>query len=282
MKDNKPLALLLILLIVSGVGYAALVYGTPYLTTGAHAEGSTSNSVETPYGEKLEISLGSSSETSGQASFFTIRNPVAASWLASYQDSSSQDVYEVNGTYKSQEQVTMEYSLSVSHSNVESISATVKIKAYDESNKATNNHEYSLANGKSLSGASPISDSGSTVPSILQHLTDVGGSTTNEVVGYEIYCQVTATGTKSGDTLTATIPYTHFGGFNFAKSSESSTAQVTPTISAASIVEVYDPWRLSYYDDIAGVPEGTVIRSMAWMITVCISLAIIVDWRSRQ
>lgn len=282
MKENKPLRYLLIGLILLGLGYAVLVYGTPYLTTGAYTGGSTSHSVETPYGEKLEISLGSSSETSGQASYFLLRKPEMASWLASYQDSQSQDVYEVNGTYKSQEQVTMEYSLSVSHSNVESITASVKIKAYDASDKATNNNEYTLANAKSLSGVSPISDSGSTTPSILQHLTDVGGSTTNEVVGYEIYCQVSATGTKSGDTLTATIPYTHFGGFSFLESSESSTAQVTPTISAASIIEVYDPWTLSYYDDLAGVPEGTVIKYMAAVVTVCVTVAISLDWRNRR
>jgi hypothetical protein len=279
MKDNKPLILLLILL-AGGLVYGFMVYGTTLTIPGASVEGTSSNSVETPYGESLEISLGSSSETSGLASFFETKAPVAASWVASYQDSDSQDVYEVNGTYKSQEQVTMEYSLSVSYSNVESISATVKVKAYEEGNKAINNHEYTLANSKALSGVSPIADSDSTVPSILQHLTDVGGSTTSEVVGYEIYCEVTATGTKSGDTLTATIPYTHFGGFSFVKSSESSTAQVTPTISAASFIEPYDPWTLSYYDDMAGLQEGTVMMYMGVSIAAIVGLFII--WSERM
>ena len=281
MKDNKTLVLLLILL-AGGLGYGFMVYGTPYTIPGASVGGTSSNSVETPYGEKLEISLGSSSETSGQASFFEAKTPETASWFASYDDSDSQDVYEVNGTYKSQEQVTMEYSLSVTYSNVESISATVKVKAYDESDKATNYNEYTLASSKSLSGASPIADSGSTVPSILQHLTDVGGSTTNEVVGYEIYCEVTATGTKSGDTLTATIPYTHFGGFSFVKSSESSTAQVTPTISAASFTETYDPWTLSYYDQMAGLPEGSIMKYMGITIAACVGLFIVWSERMRR
>jgi len=280
MKDNKPLIVLLILLLVGGLVYGFMVYGTPLTSIGATVGASSSNSVETPYGEKLEISLGSSSETSGVVSFFEIKAPQTASWVSSYQNSDSQDVYEVNGTYKSQEQVTMEYSLSVSYSNVESISATVKVKAYEEGNKAINYNEYTLANNKALSGVSPIADSDSTVPSILQHLTDVGGSTTNEVVGYEIYCVVTATGTKSGDTLTATIPYTHFGGFSFVKSSESSTAQVTPTISAASFIETYDPWTLSYYDDVAGLPEGTVMMYMGVSIAALVSLFIV--WSERM
>ena len=271
MKDNKPLIFLLIALLAVGLVYGLMVYGTPLMSSGASAGATSSNSVETPYGEKLEISLGSSSETSGQASFFEVKAPETASWFASYDDSDSQDVYEVNGTYKSQEQVTLQYSLSVTYANVESKAATVKIKAYEEATPA-NLHEYTLANSKALSGASPISDGDSTVPSITQHLTDVGGSLTSEVVGYEIYCEVTATGTKSGDTLTATIPYTHFGGFSFVKSSESSTAQVTPTISAASMVE--DPWQLSYYDDMAGLPEGTVMQYFGISIVVCAALFI--------
>ena len=279
MKDNNPLIILLIIILAGGLVYGIMVYGTPLTSPGASVGGTSSNSVETPYGEKLEISLGSSSETSGQASFFEVKAPQAASWVSSYQNSDSQDVYEVNGTYKSQEQVTMEYSLSVSYSNVESITSTVKIKAYEEATPA-NYHEYTLANAKALSGVSPIADSGSTVPSIIQHLTDVGGSTTNEVVGYEIYCQVTATGTKSGDTLTATIPYTHFGGFSFVKSSESSTAQVTPTISAASFIESYDPWTLSYYDDMAGLPEGSVMKYMGITIAACVAIFIV--WSERM
>ena len=280
MKDNKPLILLLILL-AGGLVYGLMVYGTPLTSPGASVGATSSNSVETPYGEKLEISLGSSSETSGQVSFFQIKAPQTASWFASYDDSDSQDVYEVNDTYKSQEQVTMEYSLSVTYANVDTITATVKVKAYDEGNKATNYHEYTLANNKALSGASPIADSDSTVPSILQHLTDVGGSTTNEVVGYEIYCEVSATGTKSGDTLTATIPYTHFGGFSFVKSSESSTAQVTPTISAATIVEV-DPWKLSYYDDMTGLPEGSIMKGMGITIAACVTFFIVWSERMRR
>ena len=274
MNDRRPLIFLAITVLAIAAGYAYMVYGTPIPVQGAASSGSSSTSAETPYGEKLEISLGSGAETSGVASFLELRAPKTASWFASYDDTDSQNVYEVNGTYKSQELVTMEYSLSVTHANVASITATVKIKAYEQGTPA-NNHEYTLANGKSLSGGSPIADSGSTVPSILQHLTDVGGSTTSEVVGYDIYCLVTATGTISGDTLTATIPYTHFGGFSFARSSESSTAQVTPTISAASW-EAEDPWRLSYYDDAVGAPEGTVMTVLtAFVVVASIS---VVGW----
>jgi hypothetical protein len=271
MNDRRPLIFLVITVLAITAGYAYMVYGTPIPVQGATNSGSSSTTAETPYGEKLEISLGSGAETSGTASFLELRAPETASWFASYDDTDSQNVYEVNGTYKSQELVTMEYSLSVTHANVASITATVKIKAY-EKGTPSNNNEYTLANGKSLSGGSPIADSGSTVPSILQHLTDVGGSTTNEVVGYDIYCQVTATGTISGDTLTATIPYTHFGAFSFTQSSESSTAQVTPTISAASW-DAENPWRLSYYDDAVGAPEGTVMTVLtAFVVLATISV----------
>ena len=273
MNDRRPLVFLAIIVLAIAAGYAYMVYGTPIPVQGATNSGSSSTLAETPYGEILEISLESGTETSGVASFLEIRAPDTASWFASYDDTDSQNVYEVNGTYKSQEQVTMEYSLSVTHSNVASITATVKIKAYEKATPA-NYHEYTLANSKSLSGVSPIADSGSTVPSILQHLTDVGGSITSEVVGYDIYCQVTATGTISGDTLTAIIPYTHFGAFSFARSSESSTAQVTPTISAASW-ETEDPWRLSYYDDAVGAPEGTVMMALTAMVVIT-SFAVIV------
>jgi len=273
MNKHRPLVFLIIAILAIAAGYAYMVYGTPIPVQGATNSGSSSSTAETPYGEKLEISLGSGAETSGTASFLRLRSPEAASWFASYDDTNSQNVYQVNGTYMSQEQVTIEYSLSVTYANVASISTTVKVKAYDESNKALNYHEYTLANAKALSGVSPIADSGSTVPSILQHLTDVGGSTTSEVVGYEIYCEVTATGSISGDTLTASIPYTHFGGFSFLQSSESSTAQVTPTISAASW-EAEDPWRLSYYDDAVGAPEGTVMSALAAMVVIA-SFAVI-------
>lgn len=278
MEDRRPLVFLAIIVLAIIGGYSYMVYATPGIISGASSSGSSSTSAETPYGEILEISLGSGTETSGTVSFLELTE--TASWFASYDDTDSQNVYEVNDTYKSQEQVTMEYSLSVTHANLASITATVKIKAYEAATPA-NFHEYTLANGKSLSGVSPIGDSGSTVPSILQHLTKIGGSTTNEVVGYDIYCQVTATGTISGDTLTATIPYTHFGGFSFQQSSESSTAQVTPTISAASW-EGEDPWRLSYYDDVAGLPEGSVMTLMATVtVLACASIIAWTEWNRR-
>ena len=272
MNDRRPLIILVIIVLAIAASYAYMVYGTPISIQGATNSGQSSTLAETPYGEKLEISLGSGAETSGTASFLELRAPGTASWFASYDDTDSQNVYQVNGTYKSQELVTMEYSLSVTHANVASITTTVIIKAYEKGTPA-NYNDYTLANGKSLSGGSPIADSGSTVPSILQHLTDVGGSTTSEVVGYDIYCQVTATGTISGDTLTATIPYTHFGAFSFSQSSESSTAQVTPTISAASW-EAETPWKLSYYDDAVGAPEGTVMMTLTAFVVIA-SIAVI-------
>ena len=182
-----------------------------------------SQSAETPYGESLEINLRAGGETS------------SSSWLASYSDSTSQQVYTVNGTYKSQEQVTLGYSLSISYSNVNNIQVTVKIKSVDTADNSY--HEYVLANAKSVSGSSPISDSGSTSRSIYDHLSDTGASTTDATLTYYVYCKVTGTGTISGSTLTAEIPYTKFTALDYTRHTESASADVNPTVSVASWTE---------------------------------------------
>ena len=266
MKDNRRvLVFLLLAVIVAGL----LVYylGVPQVISGAVTGGTSEASDSTPYGESISITLGSSSKTSGAASM--AESLVPASWLASYQDSDSQDVYEVNSTYKEQEIVTISYDLDVTYSNVDTIKATVKIDAIDKGTPA-NHHEYTLANEKSLSGASPISDDGSTAPSISTHLTSVGGSTTDEEVQYQIYAQVTAVGTISGDTLTATISYTPFGTLHYVKSSESSQADVVPDITVTS-------WVSSVVDDALGLPGETVLTYCA----VAAGLAtVVILWRT--
>jgi len=244
--DRRNLIYVLLVLALAGViGYA--YFGTT-LIQGAVAGGTNSAEANTPFGESIEITIGSGTETSGTASLWD--KSQLASWLASYSDSDSQNVYQVNGTYKSQEQVTLSYSLSVTHSNVEDIHATVKIKAVDKSDNS--NHEYTLASSKSLSGSSPISDSGSTQKTIAQHLTDVDASLTSATVKYEVYCQVTATGSISGETLTATISYTPFGCLQYQRSSESSEANVTPSVSVSS-----------WLDDYLGLPGETVLNFFA-------------------
>jgi len=241
-KDRRTLLLLLLILALAlGLGYYALA---PALAAGASAGGSSSAEASTPYGESLSIKLGGGSSTS-KASIL-----IPASWLASYQDDDSQNVYQVNTTYKEQELVTLEYDLSVTYANVASITATVKIKAID--NADASYYEYTLANVKSISGASPISDDGSTQKSISAHLTDITASVTSATVKYQIYCTVSATGTVSGDTLTATIPYTQFGKLVYLRSSESSAAEVTPTVSVAS-----------YFDEYLGLPGEALMTILA-------------------
>jgi hypothetical protein len=260
-KDRRRLLFLfLAVTLVVGLGYMAL---SPMVVTGAEASGSSSAEANTPYGESLTIKLGSSSKTSGSASW--LQRISASSWLASYSNTASQNVYTVNGTYKSQELVTLSYSLSVTYSNVDSIEATVKVKATSDSYS----HEYTLASGKSLTGSSPISDSGSTAPTITQHLTDIGCSTSGATVQYEIYCQVTATGSISGSTLTATVPYTQFGQLVYQQSSESNQAQVTPTVSVAS------------WDEQLGLPRGTIIDS-ATILTIIATVYVVHKRRPRR
>ena len=183
-----------------------------------------SQTAETPYGESLEINLNVGGETSSKSS-----------WLASYSDSASQQVYTVDGTYVSQEQVTLGYSASISYTNVNNIKITVKIKAIDSADSSY--YEYVLANAKSLSGSSPISDSGSTQASISQHLSDCDASTSDATIYYQVYAKVTGTGTISGATLTAEIPYTQFASKHYVQSTESTSADVSPTVSVASWTE---------------------------------------------
>jgi len=228
--NRDKLALVLAILGILVVGVIAL---KPVFIAGAFKNQTNQASDSTPYGESLEIEIGSGSSTSGQASLITVAFP--ASWLASYQDSSSQNVYTVDGVYKSQEQVTLSYSLSVTYANVENIAATVKIKAIDTSDSSF--YEYVLANNKGLTGASPISDSGQVQKSISQHLTDIQASTSGATVQYQIYAEVTGTGSVSGEALTASVPYTQFGELVYAQSSESSSAEVTPQVSVASYVD---------------------------------------------
>jgi len=241
---NKDRKLLLVGLVVALV-FIAYIALTPIIVAGARAYGISTAEASTPYGESLEIQIGSGTETSGQASVIDFVMP--ASWLAAV-GSTTQNVYTVDGTYKSQEQVTLSYALTVTYANVNTIQATVKIKSV----YSTFNFEHTLANLKALSGISPISDTGNTVKTIAQHLTDVSCPLTGGTVTYHIYCQVTAIGATSGQTLTATVAYTQFASLVYARTTESGSADVTPTVSVASWV-----------DDALGLPQGSAITIVA-------------------
>lgn len=258
-RNQQILIGLTVLLILVGAG-AYIALGQPSFMPGVSASGTSSSSAETPYGESIEISIGGESETSGAASWFEQNPEAVASWLASISDSDSQNVYEVNSTYKSQEQVELSADLAVTHSNVNSLTATVKIKAIDKGTPA-NEYEYTLANAVDIYAASPTSDSWSTTPSISTHLTSIGGSTTSETVQYQIYCQVTATGSISGDTLTATISYTPYGTLVYERSSESNDASVTPSVSVSSV-----------YDQRLGLPDGTIL------VLSCLTVVALSAW----
>jgi len=267
MKRDRRTILILFLAILL---VAAYLFYVPVRVSGASTTGSSSAEANTPYGESLSIKLGGGSSTSGTASIIDVLEEQAASWLASYQDSTSQNVYEVNDTYKSQEQVTLSYSLTVTYANVENIQATVKIKAIDDSDSSS--YEYTLANAKALSGASPISDSGQTTKTISQHLTDADAATSGATIRYQIYCQVTATGSISGDPLTATINYTPFGCLVYQQSSESSSAEVTPAVSVASILDE----KVKPLDEALGLPQGTSLKLLA-VVTVAAALWMVRD-----
>ena len=240
------LVLLLVCIVAGGVAYYLM---TPRVVAGAKSTYSTTASDETPYGEKIEIHLDTGTETQGQAS-----------WMASYSETASQNVYTVDGTYADQEQVTLSYSLTVTYSNVENIKATVKIKAVDDSDSSY--YEYVLASAKSLTGTSPISDSGSTTRSIVDHLTDCDASTSSATIKYHIYCKVTGTGSISGETLTAEIPYTQFCSHSYQQSTESATAEVTPTVSVASWLDALNS------------PEGAAVVVSVVLLILIVFVAV--------
>jgi len=236
-KTTVALILLTVALAVFGAWYY-FFYTEP--VSGAVVSGETSAKAETPYGESLEIKLSAGGETTG-------------CWRASYTDSSSQNVYTVDGVYKSQEQVALSYSLTVTYSNVENIQVVeLYIKAVDTADQSS--YKYTLASAKALSGTSPISDSGSTTRSITDHLNDIQGSTTDCTVDYYIYCKVQGTGTVSGQTLTAEITETKFATLHYVQETESAEASVTPSVSVAS------------WWEFAASPEGLAIIALVILI----------------
>lgn len=274
MKQDRRIILVFLLIAILAIGWIAL---TPVFLAGGQVQGTNSADASTPYGESLSIKIGSGTQTSGAASLVEVTMP--SSWLASYSDDESQNVYEVNGTYKSQELVTMSYTLAVTYANVDTIAATVKIKAID--NADASYYEYVIANAKSLSGASPINDNGQTQKAIATHLTEITASTTSATVKYQIYCQVTAEGTVSGETLTATVAYTQFGKLVYLRTSESSAAEVTPTVSVAAWVEDRAEdveYVTSVFDTTLGLPEGSALTVVA---VLCISVVIVLVVKRR-
>jgi hypothetical protein len=240
--DRKILALLLVALVAGGAVAYHLLTQQEEIQRFVFGETLTGYA-ETPYGEKLEIKLDVGGETT------------SASWVASYTDTESQQVYTVNGTYKSQEQVTQSYSLSVSYTNVGSIqNVKTSITAVDTADSSS--YEYILASNKALSGASPISDSGSTVVIITQHLTDAVADLNSATIDYKVYCKVTAVGIVSGMTLIAEIPLTKFATLQYQRSTEEVSGSVTPTVSVAS------------WADIANQPEMLIILVLAILVVV--------------
>ena len=213
--------------VIAVVAAYPLIQPAPVTSTAASAQAAATqqSSASTPYGESLSIRLSTGAQTS------------AASWQASTA-TATQNVWTVNGTYKSQAQVTLGYSLSVTYAQVTNIQiVNLYIKAVDAAGSSS--YTYTLASSKALSGSSPISDSNSTTKTISQHLSDVV-ATSPATVKYYIYCKVTAVGSVSGQTLTAEIVETYFTTLVYTQQTESTNADVTPTVSVASWAQVAD------------------------------------------
>lgn len=222
-KSQKRLLMISVAVVAVGLLLAYFLLQPQAAAQGAYARGEAEGYAESPFGEYIRINLGTSAQTS------------QASWLAAVAQT-SQNVWTVNGTYKSQALVTLGYSLQVSYANVQNIKiVNLYIKAVDADDSSS--YTYTLANNKALSGGSPISDSGSTQKSISQHLSDCQASATSAQIKYYIYCQVQAQGTISGQTLTAEVAETWFATLNYQQSTEQTQATVTPSVNVASWVD---------------------------------------------
>lgn len=242
MKRKQKRLLLFSALVIIAVILAYIML-QPAAVQGAVAEATTEGHAETPFGEYISIKLGTSAQTS------------AASWQAAVAEA-SQNVWTVNGTYKSQAQVTLGYSLQISYANVQNIQiVSLYVKAVDAADSSS--YTYTLASGKSLTGASPISDSGSTQKSISTHLSEVAASSP-ATVRYYIYCKVQAQGSTSGQTLTAEVTETYFATLVYTQQTESASATVTPTVDVASLLD-----HVPTFGSIALAVAGVVILAYA-------------------
>ena len=222
MKVNKKLlAIIFIILIIIGVG--AYWFLTP---KGVEFGGEYEATAETPYGEKLTIKLNLGGGTK-QASF-----------LAGYTDSVSQNVWTVDGTYKSQGKITFSVSVTITGSKITNAKIeNCYIKAVDTADSSSYSYTFdTYPVSVSLSGYQGTWSPDSITKTLDQHVSDIQASTSC-TVDYYIYGKVSAVGEISGQTLYAEITETKFKTLQLEKETEETTAEVTPSVSTSSWLE---------------------------------------------
>ena len=222
MKVNKKLlAIFIIVLIVAGIG---IYWFVP--KKGAEFGGEYKATAETPYGEKLTIKLNLGGGTR-QASFF-----------AGYTDTVSQNVWTVDGTYKSQGKITFSVTVTITGNKITNAKIeNCYIKAVDTADSSSYSYTFdTYPVSVSLSGYQGTWSPDSITKTLDQHVSDIQASTSC-TVDYYIYCKVSAVGEISGQTLYAEITETKFKTLQLEKQTEETTAEVTPSVSTSSWLE---------------------------------------------
>ena len=237
--NKKLLAIFLILIVVASTIGAWFFFRGKGAVFGRKLEGYA----ETPYGESLHVVL----DIGGQTS--------KASFQASYQQSVSQNVWTVNGTYKSQGKITFSISITIDGTRISSVQVdNCYIKGVD----TTDGSSYSYTFG-TYPATIPLdaNDDGSWNPSSItrtldQHVSDIGGSTTCSV-DYYVYAKISAVGEISGQTLVVEITETKFLRLNLARETEKATVEITITVTTLS------SWLEDYYKYVAGFSVIAVV-----------------------
>ena len=178
----------------------------------------------TQYGEYLEIDVNVGGETS-------------SSWTGAYTGSAESQVYTVDGTYYSQEQISISLTITITYSKVTNVTIiAARITAVDTADGSffnpigVSNFNWE-ANGLT-SGSSKSWSYGPTY--IGNFLSSASASTSDATIDFKIYVKVEGTGTVSGETLTARITEQTFDSHHFVLETQQTTAEATPSVSFAS------------------------------------------------
>jgi len=186
----------------------------------------TGASDSTAYGEYIDVKVNVGGETSG-------------SWTGAYTGSAESQVYTVDGTYYSQQKISISLSITITYSKVSGITiVSAYVKAVDTADSSSfnpisvSNFDWE-ANGLS-SGQSKSWSYGPT--GISSFLSSAGASTSSATIDFYVYVKVQGTGTVSGETLTAEITEQKFDSHQFVLETQSTTAEATPSVSFSSWV----------------------------------------------
>ena len=180
----------------------------------------------TQYGEYIDVEVNVGGETSG-------------SWTGSYTGSAQSQVYTVDGTYYSQEKISISLSITITYSKVSNVKiVSAYIKAVDTADSSSFN-PISVSNfdweGNGLSSGQ--SKSWSYGPKYIgDFLSSASASTSDATIDFKIYVKVQGTGTVSGETLTAEITEQKFQTNHFVLETQQTTAEATPSVTYASWV----------------------------------------------